>query len=130
MHMLFRAGALALALFSSAGLALAQGTPGAAGENTQDQLSLSPAQRQTIKQGLANEQTQTVSGNQGQVGSKAPDSTTPHALPSNVMNQIPQAKKYLFVKLPDRILLIDPDQQLVAEIIPADSESSPGTQPR
>jgi hypothetical protein len=124
-----RLSALTLAVVGSANFALAQSTLGG-GDNTQNQLSLTQAQKQAIKQGLANEQTQTASGSQGQVGSKAPGSTTPHALPSNVMNQIPQAKKYLFVKLPDRILLIDPDQQLVAEIIPADSESSPGTQPR
>jgi hypothetical protein len=128
MHTLFRAGALALALFGSAGVAVAQNAP--SGDNPQGQLGLSPAQRQTIKQGLVNEQTQAASENQGQVGSKAPDSVTPHALPSNVMNQVPQMRNYLFVKLPDRILLIDPDRQLVAEIIPADSENNPATQPR
>jgi hypothetical protein len=121
-----RAGALALVLFGSVGLAVAQNAPG--GGSTQDQLSLTPAQKQTIRQGLMNEQTQTTPGSQGQVGSKTPDSVTPHSLPSNVMIQVPAAKNYLFVKLPDRILLIDPDQRLVAEIIPGDA-ASPGTNP-
>lgn len=123
-----RAGALALALFGGVGLAVAQNAPG--GGNAQDQLSLSPSQKQTIKQGLMNEQTQTTPGSQGQVGSKAPNSVTPHTLPNNVMTQVPATKNYLFVKLPDRILLIDPDRQLVAEIIPNDANSSPGTQPQ
>jgi hypothetical protein len=44
-------------------------------------------------------------------------------LPNQVTTQVPQTKSYLFVKLPDRILLIDPDTKLVAEIVAA----PPGT---
>jgi hypothetical protein len=128
MQTLLRAGALTLGLIASVGVAVAQNAPG--GGNAQDQLSLSPSQKQTIRQGLMNEQTQTTPGNQGQMGSKAPDSVTPHTLPSNVMNQVPATRNYLFVKLPDRILLIDPNQQLVAEIIPSDASSGPGTPPQ
>ena len=126
MQTLLRAGAFALALFGSAGLAAAQGTPG----NAPDQLQLSPSQKQSIRQGLMSEQTQTTAGSQGQVGSKTPGSVTPHALPSDVTTQVPATKKLLFVKLPDRILLIDPDQQQVAEIILNDSDGNPGAQPR
>src|SRR3979409_777891 len=85
MHTLLRAGAIALVLFGSAGLAVAQDTPGGAGGgNAQDQLKLTPAQKQTIRQGLMSEQTQTTPGSQGQVGSKAPGSGTPRALPTDV----------------------------------------------
>jgi hypothetical protein len=42
---------------------------------------------------------------------------TSKALPDAVTTQVPTAKTYLFVKLPDRILLIDPDTKLVAEIV-------------
>ena len=128
MQTLLRAGAFALALFGSAGLAAAQGAPGSG--NAPDQLQLSPSQKQSIRQGLTSEQTQTTPGSQGQVGSKTPASVTPHALPSDVMTQVPATKKFLFVKLPDRILLIDPDQQQVAEIILNNSDSNPGAQPR
>jgi hypothetical protein len=128
MQTLLRAGAFALALLGSAGLAAAQGTPGSG--NAPDQLQLSPSQKQSIRQGLMSEQTQTTAGSQGQVGSKTPASVTPHALPSDVTAQVPATKKFLFVKLPDRILLIDPDQQQVAEIILNDSDSNPGAQPR
>jgi hypothetical protein len=134
MQTLLRADALTLALFGSAGLAAAQNAAG--GGDAQDQLSLTPAQKQTIRQGLMNEQTQTTPGSQGQVGSKTPDSITPHSLPNNVMTQVPATKNFLFVKLPDRILLINPDQKLLAEIIPSDansagtSTSSPGSQPQ
>jgi hypothetical protein len=39
-----------------------------------------------------------------------------------VTDQVPETKSYLFIKLPDRILLIDPDSKAVAEIVGA-----PGT---
>jgi hypothetical protein len=124
MQTLLRAGAIALALFGSAGLAVAQGTPG--GGSAPDQLQLTPSQKQSIRQGLMSEQTQTTPGSQGQVGSKTPGSVTPHSLPGNVTAQVPAAKNLLFVKLPDRILLIDPDEQQVAEIILNDSDTKPG----
>ena len=38
-------------------------------------------------------------------------------LPNNVTDQVPDAKGLLFVKLPDRIVLIDPDTKLVTEIV-------------
>jgi hypothetical protein len=42
---------------------------------------------------------------------------TAQALPNNVTDQVPEAKNLLFVKLPDRVLLIDPDSKLVTEIV-------------
>ena len=42
---------------------------------------------------------------------------TAQALPSDVTDQVPEAKQLLFVKLPDRIILIDPDTKLVHEIV-------------
>jgi hypothetical protein len=37
--------------------------------------------------------------------------------PDNVTDQVPEAKNLFFVKLPDRIILIDPDTKLVTEIV-------------
>jgi hypothetical protein len=61
-------------------------------------------------------------GAQPQVGdklpdSKLPDSMTAQQIPRNVTDQVPEAKNSLFVKLPDRIILIDPDTKLVSEIV-------------
>jgi hypothetical protein len=45
-----------------------------------------------------------------------------------VQAQVPEAKEMLFIKLPDRILLIDPSSQAVAEIVlatPATTGSAP-----
>ena len=56
-------------------------------------------------------------GSQPQVGSKIPDSMSAQALPSNVTDQVPEATNLFFVKLPDRIILIDPDTKMVTEIV-------------
>jgi hypothetical protein len=109
------AGTLSLALLGSAGVALGQTAPGA-----QEKLNLSPSQERMVTQGLQNEKSQPAApGFQGQVGSKVPDSMNTRQLPSDVTAQVPQTKSYLFVKLPDRILLIDPETKLVAEIVTA-----------
>jgi hypothetical protein len=42
---------------------------------------------------------------------------TAHPMPSNVASDVPATKNLLFVKLPDRVLLIDPDSKAIAEIL-------------
>jgi hypothetical protein len=71
-----------------------------------------------VSQGLATSPSQPApAGAQPQVGNKVPDSMTAQALPNIVTDQVPEAKNLLFVKLPDRVLLIDPDSKLVTEIV-------------
>jgi hypothetical protein len=134
--MQLRAGALALALLGSVSMASAQS--GGTGSGAQEKLNLNQSQEQKVTQGLAREQAQSSPGYQGQVGSKPPASLTARPLPNNVTSDVPETKTYLFVKLPDRILLIDPDTQMVAEIVgapattgsgPSGSPSSPGSSP-
>jgi hypothetical protein len=122
------AGALALVVLGG-GFAAAQNAPGGApgSRPDQQQLNLSRSQGQMVSQGLSREAAQSAPNYQGQVGSKPPDSTAAKPLPNNVTEQVPETKTYLFVKLPDRILLIDPDTQLVAEIVPADATTGSGT---
>jgi hypothetical protein len=52
---------------------------------------------------------------------------TAQALPSDVSDQVPDAKQLLFVKLPDRIILIDPDSKVVHEIVLDDSTTTAGS---
>jgi hypothetical protein len=123
--------------FRSGGFAIAQTAPGSTG--AQEKFNLSQPHEQMITQGLRSEASQAAPGYQGDAGSKVPDSMTSKALPDDVTAQVPATKTYLFVKLPDRILLIDPDTKLVAEIVggpattgrPSDaSPTSPGSAPR
>jgi hypothetical protein len=109
MSKLIYAGAITLAIFGSVGIAAAQKPPGS---------DLTATQQRTVSQGLASSPSQAApAGTQPQVGDKVPDSMTAQQLPSNVTDQVPEAKQLLFVKLPDRIILIDPDTKLVSEIV-------------
>jgi hypothetical protein len=116
------AGAIALALLGAAGAASAQSG------SSSSQSNLTPSQQQSIKQGLANQPTDSApSGYQGQVGSQLPNSVNPHAMPSNVSAQVPAAQALLFVKLPDRVLLVDPASKTIAEIIPVSATTGSGS---
>jgi hypothetical protein len=127
---------LALALFATAGIAAAQQQPGqmqqpgqqpgqmqqpgqqmGQQQGQQGKLNLSAAKGNSITQALSEVTPQQVPGFQGQMGSRAPDAANPRPLPSQAASQVPEAKDLLFVKLPDRIVLIDPDTKMVAEII-------------
>ena len=118
MNHLIRAGAMTVAVFGSVGFAAAQRAP------DYDHPDLTPAQQRTVSQGLASSPAQPApAGQQPQVGDKVPDSMTAQQLPSNVTDQVPEAKQLFFVKLPGRIILIDPDTKLVSEIV-MDSDSA------
>lgn len=126
MRQKFRAGAIVLALLGSVSIAAAQSVPSGAMSTGGDhaKASLTPAQENTLKQGLASEQTVSApSGFQAEVGKQLPPSLTPQPLPSAVEAQVPETKSFLFVKLSDRVLLIDPATQQIAQII----ELSPNT---
>jgi hypothetical protein len=115
MNQLIRAGAITVAIFSSVGLVAAQAPSQSSGTARVD---LTPSQERTVSQGLASSPSQPEpAGAQPQIGSKLPDSMTAKALPNNVTDQVPEAKQLFFVKLPDRIILIDPDTKLVTEIV-------------
>ena len=55
---------------------------------------------------------------------------TAHPMPNNVASDVPATRNLLFVKLPDRVLLIDPDSKAIAEILLAGDTtgSTPGQQ--
>jgi hypothetical protein len=54
---------------------------------------------------------------------------TAQQLPSSVTDQVPEAKQLLFVKLPGRIILIDPDTKLVSEIVTDSDSVTTGSNP-
>jgi hypothetical protein len=142
MRQQLRTSAVTLALLLGVGFAAAQNAPSTTPGTAQGPLHLTEDQKHAVIQGLKGEQTQSSPADaQPQVGSRAPDSTTMHQLPNDVASQVPETKTYLFVKLPDRVLLIDPESKMVAEMImesdamssgPGSSDnnrSNPGTGP-
>jgi hypothetical protein len=121
MSRLIRASAITLAIFGNIGLASAQNAPGSG------QAELNPTQQRTVSQSLASSPSQSAPASQPQVGDKVPDSMAAQSVPSTVSDQIPEVKNLLFVKFPDRILLIDPDTKLVHEIVMDSSSDSTTT---
>jgi hypothetical protein len=121
MRLPFRTSLIALVVVTGLDVTAA-GTGAAVAQNSQqgsqqDKLNLNSSQQQTIKQGLADQPAHNVPEYNWQIGDKSPSSETAQRLPNDVQDQVPAAKQMLFVKLPDRILLVDPDTQIVAEII-------------
>jgi hypothetical protein len=121
MNRFLGAGAVTLAILSSISFAAGQNAPG---QNAPTQApgtvhpDLTQKQERMVSQALATSPSQPApAGVQPQVGSKLPDSMTAKTLPSDVTDQVPEAKQLLFVKLPDRVVLIDPDTQVVTEIV-------------
>ncbi len=119
MNQLICGGAIVVAILGANGFAAAQRTGSA-------QPELTANQQQTVSQGLATSPS-TPSGGQAQAGKHVPDTVSPQAMPNNVTDQVPETKNLLFVKLPDRILLIDPDNKLVTQIVTDDNSSTTGT---
>jgi hypothetical protein len=116
-----RASVLALALLGTAGMAAAQQS----GSSSQSNVHLTPTQQSSVSQGLASQPSQAApSGYQAQVGSKPPSGMQAHPMPNNVSAAVPEVKQLYFIKTPDRILLIDPDTQIVAEMIVDDGATT------
>ena len=121
MNQFIRAGAITVAILSSVSFAAAQRTA------SFDHPDLTPTQQRTVSQGLASSPSQSAPAAQPQVGDKMPDSMTAQSLPTNATDQVPEAKNLLFVKLPDRVLLIDPDNKVVTELVMDSGASSDTT---
>jgi hypothetical protein len=84
MSKLIYAGAITLAIFGSIGFTSAQKGSGA---------DLTATQQRTVSQGLASSPSQAAPADtQPQVGDKVPDSMTAQHLPSDITDQVPEAR--------------------------------------
>ena len=118
---------ITIAAVLSTGIALAQtpnGQPPSAGprsgaESIQPRLNLTQQQKQAVNRGLSDQPSQNAAADlQIRVGEPLPSSITPHVMPKSVTEPVPETKWYEFVKLPDRVLMVDPKDRSIAEIIP------------
>jgi len=131
-HLTLGSAALALLFFGGA-VPIAAQNPGISdissqGQGTaQEKFNLSPSQEKNVTQALRNEQAQNPpAGFDGRVGSKVPDSMSARSLPNEASAQAPGTKGMLFVKLPDRVLLIDPENKAVVEIVADETTTGSG----
>jgi hypothetical protein len=118
---------ITIAAVLSTGIALAQtpnGQPPGAGprsgaESIQPRLNLTQQQKQAVNRGLSDQPSQNAAADlQIRVGEPLPSSITPHVMPKSVTEPVPETKWYEFAKLPDRVLMVDPKDRSIAEIIP------------
>lgn len=116
-----RVVAVMVALAVSGGLGYAQ----IAAPPASDQLNLTQAQELTILLRVENEQPQPAAA-PAEVGAKVPDEVALKRLPSDVGAQIPEAERFHYAKLADKVLLVDPaNKQVVKVIRPQASGVSP-----
>jgi hypothetical protein len=123
----FRAFAFALAFLGGLGLAVAQ--------NVSDKASgtvskLTDDQKRTIAQGLKGKEPQTLPpGTQAEVGKKLPEVMKLRPMPPEIYAIVPESQDVLYVRLPDRVVLLDPVTQISADII-LDRASNTGNAPK
>lgn len=103
-------------------------TPSTSAPSAEHKLNLTQQQKQEIMQGLTSEKAESSAGGpEVRVGAKLPNTMLPHQMPSNVTAQVPDTKNFEFVKLSDKILLVDPANKMIAEIVPLSSTTGAGT---
>ena len=90
-------------------------------------LHLSDAQRNQIQQGLHGENTEVTFGTKTTkptesfnptVGAKIPASLKPHTLPPPVLSQMPEMKRYTYLKFKHQVLIVDPMSRKVVDMFP------------
>jgi Protein of unknown function (DUF1236) len=112
--------AIAFALLVSGACALAQ-----------DPLSLTPEQQRSIYRSVASERAQPPPADfRPEVGATLPDAVTLAELPSGLTIDFPRAKDFKFAKLHAQVLLVDPFNKRVVEIINPPESTGQGTSAR
>ncbi|MBV8753085.1 MAG: hypothetical protein JO328_09510 [Hyphomicrobiales bacterium] len=90
-------------------------------------LHLSDAQRNQIQQALRGESTEVTFGTKTTkptqsfnptVGAKIPASLKPHTLPPPVLSQMPELKRYTYLKFKQQVLIVDPMSRKIVDIFP------------
>ena len=119
-------GAAALAQTPSAQVPGAAPRNGTA-ESVLPRLNLTQQQKQAVGRGLSSQPSQNAAADvQMSVGKLLPRSMTPQAMPNSVTQLVPETKNYEFVKLPDRVVMVDPTDRSIAEIIPLPASPTTG----
>ena len=106
-------GAVGLALVATIGLAIAGEGGAPTGGN-----SLTPAQERSIYRSVASERAQPALPDfQPELGATLPAAVALRDLPSGLVTDFPRAKDFKFAKLHDQVLLVDPFNKQVCQII-------------
>lgn len=111
----FRSFAVAFAFLGGLGVAIAQNAPGQAPSVAS---KLTDEQKRTIAQGLKDKDEQTLPpGTQAEIGKKLPEVIKLRPMPPEIYAIVPESQDVLYVRLSDRVVLLDPVTQISADII-------------
>jgi hypothetical protein len=88
-------------------------------------LNLSDEQKQKISQMMAQQLSGSTSGSGSSesasegltIGNTIPASVTMHEFPQGVNDQMPEMNKYKYVQMPDRVLIVEPNNRIVVGMI-------------
>jgi hypothetical protein len=90
-------------------------------------LHLSDAQRSQIQQALRGENTEVTFGTKTTkstqsfnptVGAKIPTALKPHSLPPPVISQMPELKRYTYLKFKHQVLIVNPMTREIVDVFP------------
>jgi len=90
-------------------------------------LHLSDDQKSKIQQALRSENTEVTFGTKTTkptqsfnptVGAKVPASLKPHTLPPPVLSQMPELKRYTYLKFKNQVLIVNPMTRKIVDIFP------------
>src|SRR5262249_40144294 len=90
-------------------------------------LQLSDAQRNQIQQALRGENTEVTFATKTTkptevfnptIGAKIPASLKPHTLPPPLLSQMPELKRYTYLKFKHQVLIVDPMSRKVVDVFP------------
>jgi hypothetical protein len=81
------------------------------------QLPLNDEQRRKIAESIGRMPAPTIDNIPVTVSSKLPFGVTMHEMPADIVQAMPETAKYKYVKLPDRVLIVDPPNWTVVKEI-------------
>jgi hypothetical protein len=118
MHKAWTAAALALMLSLVDSAALAQNAPQQPGDvlAPTPKLNLTLEQRHTIRE-LVKDMKADAAEVKAEVGEPIPQGVTPHPMPSEVAQKVPQVKSHRFILTEQQIVIVDPKDNKVADVI-------------
>ena len=82
-----------------------------------DDFVLTGAQEQLLWRGIGRNASTTPSGLIAAVGATLPASVALHALPATVTRQIPAVRPYKYTMLGEALLIINPTDQVIVDVI-------------
>jgi hypothetical protein len=118
MHKAWTAAALALMLSLVDAPAPAQIAPQQPGDvlAPTPKLNLTLEQRHTIRE-LVKDMKADAAEVKAEVGEPIPQGITPHPMPSEVSQKVPQVKSHRFIVTEQQIVIVDPKDNKIADVI-------------